>query len=166
MPSDFRRIFLEALIIFILGSLLGFSANFRLVSNLLAGKTVAGPPPETMNSQLVEGYPVPVDLTDVRELRDEGAVVVDARISELYAEGHIPQARSLPLDEIDERLPDFQREVSHSATLITYCNGYGCPDSFDLAVRLLDAGFQDVRVFEGGFPEWRDAGLPVKKGTP
>jgi rhodanese-related sulfurtransferase len=48
--------------------------------------------------------------------------------------------------------------------LVIYCNGYGCPDSFDLGLRLIEAGYRDVRVFEGGLPEWRDAGLPVIEG--
>jgi len=51
-------------------------------------------------------------------------------------------------------------------TLMLYCSGFGCPDSFDLGERLLAEGYLDVRVYEGGFPEWRDAGLPVEKETP
>ena len=49
--------------------------------------------------------------------------------------------------------------------LVVYCSGYGCPDSFDLAMRLLAAGYRDVLVFEGGFPAWQDAGLPVMTGA-
>jgi 3-mercaptopyruvate sulfurtransferase SseA len=48
--------------------------------------------------------------------------------------------------------------------LVLYCSGYGCPDSFDLGIILLAEGYRDVRVFEGGFPEWADAGLPVERG--
>jgi rhodanese-related sulfurtransferase len=44
---------------------------------------------------------------------------------------------------------------------VTYCSGFGCPDSFDLGMRLIETGYRDVRVFEGGYPEWRDAGLAV-----
>jgi rhodanese-related sulfurtransferase len=54
--------------------------------------------------------------------------------------------------------------VPEDRPLITYCNGYGCPDSYDLAVLLLEAGYRRVWVFEGGFPAWRDAGLPAKRG--
>jgi 3-mercaptopyruvate sulfurtransferase SseA len=28
-------------------------------------------------------------------------------------------------------------------------------------MRLIETGYRDVRVFEGGYPEWRDAGLAV-----
>ena len=62
---------------------------------------------------------------------------------------------------IDAFLPDFLARVAKDQVIITYCSGFGCPDSFDLGVLLIELGYQDVRVFEGGYPEWRDAGLPV-----
>jgi rhodanese-related sulfurtransferase len=68
---------------------------------------------------------------------------------------------SLPLVDIDAFLPDFLARAAKDQVIITYCSGFGCPDSFDLGVLLIELGYQDVRVFEGGYPEWRDAGLPV-----
>lgn len=47
-------------------------------------------------------------------------------------------------------------------TLVVYCNGYGCPDSRETAEKLLSAGFGRVFVYEGGFPEWKEAGLPTE----
>ena len=92
--------------------------------------------------------------------------MIDARADEIYAEGHLPKAISLPLGEVDDLLKAFKRNVAREATLIIYCSGFGCPDSFDLGMRLIEEGYEDVRVYEGGFPEWRDAGLPVEKGAP
>jgi rhodanese-related sulfurtransferase len=108
--------------------------------------------------------PQPVLLAEVRELAATGALLVDARDAALYADGHLPAAVSLPLAEVDAVLESFRQQVAAARTLILYCNGYGCQDSFDLALRLMNEGYRDVRVFEGGFPEWRDAGLPVAKG--
>jgi rhodanese-related sulfurtransferase len=34
----------------------------------------------------------------------------------------------------------------------------------DLAKLLMQAGYTAVYVYEGGFPEWRDAGYPVATG--
>jgi rhodanese-related sulfurtransferase len=105
--------------------------------------------------------PMPALLDEVQQVVNSGGVLVDARSPELYAAGHIDGAMSLPMVEIEAVLPDFLGHVSKDQALITYCSGFGCPDSFDLGVRLIEAGYQNVRVFEGGYPEWRDAGLPV-----
>jgi len=162
VTADTRRILLEAAVIVLLGAVIGFSFNGRLLLNVFSGRLPQTPVeagPKTL-------YPVPVDLAAVRELATAGAVLVDARAAELYADGHLPGARSLPLGEVDDQLESFRQAVPIDATLITYCNGYGCPDSFDLGVRLLAEGWRDVRVFEGGLPEWHDAGLPVEGGAP
>ena len=162
MTAETRRILLEAAVIVLLGVVLGLSFNGRLLLNVFSGRL----PQLQEEAEPRALYPVPVDLAGVRELTAAGAVLVDARAAELYADGHLPGARSLPMGEMDEQLEAFRQTVPTDAVIITYCNGYGCPDSFDQGVRLLEAGWRDVRVFEGGYPEWRDAGLPVEQGAP
>lgn len=151
----------DALLLGLLGATLGLAVNHRLVSDAFSGRLAAQPPAATATTVAL---PQPVLLAAVRELVQAGAVLVDARDGIPYAEGHLPGALSLPLGEVDARLDGFRRQVAVGQPLVIYCNGYGCPDSFDLGVRLLKEGYRDVRVFEGGFPEWRDAGLPVEKG--
>ena len=160
--SDLPRIFIEAGIILAVGILVGLTLHADLVGRVLRGdipvpshREVAAPATET-------SYPEPVDLGSVQRLVREGALLVDARIPESYTRAHLPGSVSLPLDEIDAGLQAFRERVPPDRPLIIYCNGYGCPDSFDLAVRLLAAGYQRVMVFEGGFPEWQDAGLPTE----
>lgn len=162
MQAEFRRILLEAAVILLLGVVLGLSFNGRLLLNVFSGR----PPQPQTEAQPEVLLPLPVALAEVRELAAAGAVLVDARAAELYAEGHLPGARSLPLGEMEEHLEGFRQAVPADTVIITYCNGYGCPDSFDQGVRLLEAGWRDVRVFEGGYPEWLDAGLPVEQGAP
>lgn len=163
MPAEIRRLLIEAAVILLAGAVIGFTVNHRLVLDALSGRVAAPAPPVAAP---VATYPTPVTLAEVRELAAAGAVLVDARAPELFAEGHLPGARSLPLGEAESLLDALRREVPAETVLIVYCSGYGCPDSFDLGVKLLAAGWRDVRVYEGGFPEWRDAGLPVAKGAP
>ncbi|NIQ98282.1 MAG: rhodanese-like domain-containing protein, partial [Desulfuromonadales bacterium] len=73
-------------------------------------------------------------------------------------------AVSLPFVDYEQRKAEFFAAVDIHRTLVVYCSGYGCPDSFDLAVRLIEDGYRNVRLFEGGLPEWREAGLPVEGG--
>lgn len=164
MNGELRRILLEAAVILTLGVVVGLSFNYRLVLNVFSGRMTAQGP--VQGDPSVEFYPVPVDLQRVQVLLGQGALLVDARAVELYVEGHLQGALSLPLGELSNQLAAFRAQVPLETTLILYCSGYGCPDSFDLGVLLLKDGYQDVQVFEGGLPEWRDAGLPVDKGGP
>jgi rhodanese-related sulfurtransferase len=170
LPAELRRILLEALILCALAITVGLSLNFRMVMHAFTGKTVVMPipassPPSTSNTSvesLAPLLPDPVELAEIDGLLTAGALLVDARNGDAYAEGHLPTAVSLPLAEVDSHLPEFLSRVPKDRLLITYCNGFGCPDSFDLGVRLLAEGYQRVLVFEGGVPEWSDAGKPLE----
>jgi rhodanese-related sulfurtransferase len=170
MTAETRRIWIEAGIIFSLGVVLGLSFNTELVMDAFSGRLtsavrIATPVARPNGPVTLMAFPIPVILGEVRELLRSGAVAVDARAVELYADGHIAAAVSLPLGELDVLLEDFKRRVPLKTTLVTYCSGFGCPDSFDLGLRLIEEGYVDVRVYEGGLPEWRDAGLPIEKGV-
>jgi len=157
------RILIEAVLIATLGTTVGLAVNHRLLADAFAGRLAA---PAPVAASPATRLPQPVLLAEVRELAAGAAVLVDARDAALYADGHLPGALSLPLGEVEAQLPGFRQKVAAEKTLVTYCNGYGCPDSFDLGLRLIREGYRDVRVYEGGLPEWRDAGLPVAKGKP
>ena len=114
-----------------------------------------------------ELLPMPIGLVQVKEMRDaKQAVIVDARSAESFAQGHIAGALALPLEDARKNgAAPLKGKVSAEATVITYCNGFSCHDSMDLGKLLLQAGYLSVYVFEGGFPEWRDAGYPTAKGA-
>lgn len=68
------------------------------------------------------GLPYPdvprISAADTRERSENGtAVIVDVRSPQEYAEGHIPKALSIPLNELQTRYQDLSRE----AEIITYC---------------------------------------------
>lgn len=155
-----RRLLLEAAVITALALAVGLSLNYRMVMNAFSGKTVT----QTIETTQVENisFPDPAELDEVRELISAGALLVDARHKEDYQQGRLAGALSLPLGEAEQGIRELRSQVPVDRVLITYCNGFGCPDSFDLGMLLLQAGYQDVRVFEGGYPEWRDAGLPLE----
>lgn len=159
--SQMRGALLEALVIICLGIGFGLNINYPLLAEVFSGDDAAVPLPMISEAD----QPPLISRAEVESLGDK-ALRVDARISELYAKGHLPQAVSLPLDEIATALPEFAARVAVTTPLVVYCSGYGCPDSFDLAQKLLAAGYRAVRVYEGGFPEWQDSGLPVVKEQP
>jgi rhodanese-related sulfurtransferase len=154
------RTLMQSAVITALGLLLGLALNHRLVLDAFAGR-LAPPAPAVLSAD--GQLPQPALRAEVRELLAAGARPVDAREAAQFADGHLPGALSLPLEEFDAQLEAFRQQVAAEETLVLYCSGYGCPDSFDLGLLLMAAGYRHVHVFEGGLPEWRDAGLPVAR---
>ncbi len=77
-------------------------------------------------------------------------VLVDVRPEEEFAAGHIDGARSIPLDELEQRLAELpaDREV------VAYCRGPFCAYAHE-AVRRLQAAGRSARRLEEGWPEWQ-----------
>jgi rhodanese-related sulfurtransferase/predicted transcriptional regulator len=102
----------------------------------------------------------PIDAISLfRRLDDEHLVVIDVRPREEYEAGHLPGARSVPIDELEARLGDLPPDTD----IVAYCRGPYCVFA-DEAVELLSArGFRAQR-FTHGFPDWQAAGLPVERG--
>ncbi len=86
------------------------------------------------------------------------ATVVDVRPPEEFAAGHVPGAVNIPLKDLEQRLKELPREQE----IVAYCRGPHCVLAFDAVAQLRAQGFQ-ARRLEDGFPEWREAGLPVEK---
>jgi rhodanese-related sulfurtransferase len=91
----------------------------------------------------------------IERLRRGDVVLVDVRPAKEFAAGHIDGARSIPLDELRERLAELpaDREV------VAYCRGPFCAYAHE-AVRQLRAEGRTARRLEEGWPEWRLAGEP------
>ena len=91
----------------------------------------------------------------IERLRRGDIVLVDVRPGEEYAAGHIEGARSIPIDELQDRLAELpaDREV------VAYCRGPFCAYAHQ-AVRTLQAAGRAARRMEEGWPEWRLAGSP------
>jgi rhodanese-related sulfurtransferase len=93
----------------------------------------------------------------LRLIFDEAIIVIDVRPELEYEQGHIPAARSVPVENLERRLAELARDVE----IVAYCRGPYCVYS-DQAIRLLHRhGFRARRLSEG-FPEWRAAGYPVE----
>jgi rhodanese-related sulfurtransferase len=82
-------------------------------------------------------------------------VLVDVRPREEFEAGHIAGARSIPLEELRQRLA----ELPADREIVAYCRGPLCAYAH-AAVRTLHAAGRDARRLEEGWPEWRLAGMP------
>jgi rhodanese-related sulfurtransferase len=89
----------------------------------------------------------------IARLRKGDVVLVDVRPAEEFEAGHIEGARSIPLDELADRLAELPR----GREVVAYCRGPYCAFAHD-AVRRLQAAGRTARRLEEGWPEWRLAG--------
>lgn len=108
------------------------------------------------------GSPTDADVEEVdrdellQRVRAGQAVVLDVRPTEEYAQGHIPGAISIPVDELPHRLA----ELPAGRTIVAYCRGGYCVFAYDAVRHLRASGYPAARLGEGML-EWRLAGLPV-----
>jgi rhodanese-related sulfurtransferase len=89
----------------------------------------------------------------IARLRKGDVVLVDVRPAEEFEAGHIEGARSIPLDELEDRLAELPR----GREVVAYCRDPYCAFAHD-AVRRLQAAGRTARRLEEGWPEWRLAG--------
>lgn len=103
-------------------------------------------------------------LTDMKKIvEDNSTLVIDVRLEEIFRKGHIPGARSIPLFEFDEFIGDFYETILMEENIVVYCSGRECTDSHTFATKLSEIGYENVRVFAGGFIEWEQEGYLVEK---
>jgi len=83
-------------------------------------------------------------------LHGNDVVLIDVRPAEEFGAGHIEGAISIPLDELDQRLP----QLPPDSEIVAYCRGEFCAYAH-AAVRTLRAAGRSARRLDGGWPEWR-----------
>src|SRR5580704_2176005 len=109
-----------------------------------------------------------VGLDEFRSaIAGKSALILDARPSVFFENGHVPGALNLARDDFAH---DYRRltgvlQANHDKPIIVYCSGGECHDSRLVANALLSLGFSNVTVFTGGWDAWSAAGLPVAKGA-
>jgi len=105
------------------------------------------------------GGPSVSTLEATRLINQKDAVVIDVRAPGEYAQGHILNARNIPLGELDARLKEIERYKEKP--LILSC-GRG-DQSASAASALRKHGFTQVVNLSGGIAAWQQAGLPTEK---
>lgn len=101
-----------------------------------------------------------VTATELHELMQKGeAIAVDVRGTVPYEMGHIAGAFWLPLGRISQRFG----ELPQDKLIVTYCTCKAEETSLEGAMLLANQhGFPKVAVLHGGYPAWKEAGLPTE----
>ena len=88
--------------------------------------------------------------------------LLDVRTPVEFAEVHVPQARSIPLDEINPRELAGSAQVRKDQPVYLLCRSG--QRATRAAEKFAKEGFTDPVVVEGGTLAWMEANLPVTRG--
>ena len=158
--SEGGRVLRQALVLGALSVLVAAAVHFPLLKRFARGE---------FRESFFQASEYPgvrlITLEEGEDLwRTAQAAFVDARRADLYAEGRVPGARSVPASEAEKAFPADVLNLPRAGTLVVYCEGGDCQSSLLLAKRLHDEGFKDIRVMTGGWEAWKAAGLPEERG--
>ena len=100
----------------------------------------------------------PIDRIELTKRMRAGSVtLIDVRPVEEFAQGHLPGAISVPLDE----LRTWAKRAPKRKQVVAYCRGPYCVWALEAVEILADQGIHAARL-EEGVGEWRTAGLPIE----
>ncbi len=111
---------------------------------------------ETFLQDRAQWQPITAEAL-LKELRSDQVILLDVRPAEEYQAGHLPQALSIPVAELEARLS----EVPLDREIIAYCRGPYCVFA-DEAVEILRTRGYHAHRLEQGVADWRALGLPVE----
>jgi rhodanese-related sulfurtransferase len=95
----------------------------------------------------------------VQLINREKAVVIDVCDSAEYQAGHVGGAKSIPLADLETKLPTV---VKNKATPVVLVCASGARSARAVAVAR-KLGYDNAQSLAGGLKSWRDANLPVEK---
>ena len=102
-----------------------------------------------------------VDVKQVSARQSSGALLIDVREADEYAQGHAPGSTLIPLGQLAQRLQEIARYKDKPVVLICHSGRRSAQ-----ALKLLEgAGFSAAANVEGGMIAWQKAGLPVILGA-
>jgi rhodanese-related sulfurtransferase len=73
----------------------------------------------------------------------------------------IPGSQRVPLDTIGREVSEANSPKDEE--IIVYCGGPQCPQSLQAAQKLMDLGYTNVKAYEGGLEEWKNAGNKIER---
>jgi rhodanese-related sulfurtransferase len=157
MKSHFRRTLAETSLIVVVATLLGFlSTGIRGTGFFRSSAEAGAGGGRQADSSISLSYQEAQDIF-VRG----GAVFIDARHESEYRNGHIKGAINLPLTTFSKTHP-LLTLLPRDQLIVTYCGGSNCSSSVGLAKNLRAAGYFNVKVFFGGWQDWRTRNQPIE----
>ncbi len=100
-----------------------------------------------------------IDPSEVKELLQEGAVILDIRETEELASGILPGAKHVPRSYLETRIEGIVAD--RDAHVILYCAS-GNRSAYGARTLREDMGYEHVQSMTGGIALWKDRGYDVQ----
>jgi rhodanese-related sulfurtransferase len=100
-----------------------------------------------------------IDAKKAKELHTAGVPFYDSRPANLFNKGTIEGAINISVTKFEEKKGILPKDLTK--TVVSFCQGYSCVLSHQIARKLMDLGFQNVLVYAGGYPEWEKTYAPA-----
>ncbi|MES2741096.1 MAG: rhodanese-like domain-containing protein [Pseudomonadota bacterium] len=98
-------------------------------------------------------------VLEVTQLINRGkSTIVDVRGAQEFSEGHLRDAKNIPLPELRQRIAELDK--SKARTVVLVCQSGGRSAS---AARILEQGGFEAVSLDGGMAEWQKQNLPITK---
>lgn len=108
-----------------------------------------------------------IDSKTAKALHDAGVPFIDSRPAHLFKKGHIEGSINISVSKLEENKNVLPKD--RIKPVVSYCQGYSCVLSHEMAHKLMDLGYQNVVVYAGGYPEWESlfalAAAKIKSGS-
>jgi rhodanese-related sulfurtransferase len=110
--------------------------------------TAQAPPPQ---------FITPAEVKKMMDDKDNSFVLVDTQPEEAFTEGHIPGAINYPwVPQVKPPVP-----LPRNKMLVLYCPCQHDEDSIDMYKKLVEFGYLNTKILEGGWYKWVALKYPV-----
>lgn len=110
-----------------------------------------------------------IDLSQMRQMHSEAqkpgkaVFMIDPRTPSQFADGHIPGAKNILLPSIKATSkPD--PDIEEYGLIVVYGNDPASVAAKGMTKRLMEIGYDDVKMYRDGFFAWQLNKLPVETG--
>ncbi len=156
----------RAALLVLIGATLGAAGNALRPAGLAV---TAFAPPATCSASEGGGAGPAVQLATQAEATalcaDTGTLIADVRPAQKFAEGHVAGAIHLPCSASEQVASAAENGLADKHLLLVY--GESTDDAFPVAEQMqrrLGRADLAIRVIEGGFSAWSEAGLACTSG--
>ena len=105
-----------------------------------------------------------VNLAQAYALFQQGALFIDARPADEFAELHVPKSLNITPDMVEAGVAEKIAGLARDREIVVYCGQVSCDLALKVAEKLQSLGFTRVMAFIGGFRAWDEAGYPADTG--